>query len=192
MKLETEITVLAKTSYEKLKEELLNKGFIFKEEYNVNDDYLIDSKLNLSTMSNLDILKKCVLVRDIVGIEKELLYKYKEYDNNGDIIKQSKVKCPILDTKKALEFMYSIDYRKLFSVYDKCIVFANDRTQLVVELVNDKYIFIEMEIEGEYINRTYKNIDEMKEDLLSYNLSIDSSNFFAKKAEIILKETLNR
>lgn len=32
----------------------------------------------------------------------------------------------------------------------------------------------------------------MKEDLLSYNLSIDSSNFFVKKAEMMLKETLNR
>ena len=30
-------------------------------------------------MKSLDILKKCVLVRDIVGILKQLLYKYKKY-----------------------------------------------------------------------------------------------------------------
>lgn len=41
-------------------------------------------------MKSLDILKKCVLVRDIVGILKQLLYKYKKYDNNGDIIEQRK------------------------------------------------------------------------------------------------------
>lgn len=192
MQMETEITVLVKTSYEKLKEELLNKGFELKEEYEVNDDYLIDSRLNLSSMSNLDILKNCILVRDVVGIEKELLYKYKEYDDNGDIIKQGKVKCPVIDTKKAIDFMMAINYKRLFSIYDKCIVFANDRTQLVVQLVNDKYIFIEMESNGEFIDREYTNIEEMKEDLLSYNLPIDNSNFFIKKAEIMLNKVLNK
>lgn len=192
MQMETEITVLVKTSYEKLKEELLNKGFELKEEYEVNDDYLIDSRLNLSSMSNLDILKNCILVRDVVGIEKELLYKYKEYDDNGDIIKQGKVKCPVIDTQKAIDFMMSINYKRLFSIYDKCIVFANDRTQLVVQLVNDKYIFIEMESNGEFIDREYTNIEEMKEDLLSYNLPIDNSNFFIKKAEIMLNKVLNK
>lgn len=192
MQMETEITVLVKTSYENLKEELLNKGFELKEEYEVNDDYLIDSRLNLSSMSNLDILKNCILVRDVVGIEKELLYKYKEYDDNGDIIKQGKVKCPIIDTKKAIDFMMAINYKRLFSIYDKCIVFANDRTQLVVQLVNDKYIFIEMESNGEFIDREYANIEEMKEDLLSYNLPIDNSNFFIKKAEIMLNKVLNK
>ena len=192
MKIETEITVLVKTSYDNLKKELLSKEFEIKEEYEVNDDYLIDSKLNLSNMSNLDILKKCILVRDVVGIEKELLYKYKEYDSNGDIIKQGKVKCPIMDTSKAIDFMMAIDYKKLFSIHDKCIVFANDRTQIIVQLINNKYIFIEMESTGEFINREYINVEEMKEDLLSYNLPIDSSNFFAKKAEIILNEVLNK
>lgn len=43
-------------------------------------------------MKSLDILKKCVLVRDIVGILKQLLYKYKKCDNNGDIIEQEKNK----------------------------------------------------------------------------------------------------
>lgn len=192
MQMGTEITVLVKTSYEKLKEELLNKGFELKEEYEVNDDYLIDSRLNLSSMSNLDILKNCILVRDVVGIEKELLYKYKEYDDNGDIIKQGKVKCPVIDTKKAIDFMMAINYKRLFSIYDKCIVFANDRTQLVVQLVNDKYTFIEMESNGEFIDREYTNIEEMKEDLLSYNLPIDNSNFFIKKAEIMLNKVLNK
>ena len=36
-------------------------------------------------MKTLDILKLCVLVRDIKGIEKELLYKYKEYDNDAKV-----------------------------------------------------------------------------------------------------------
>lgn len=192
MKKEIEITVRVNVSYEKLKEELKQNNFIKKEEYIVNDSYLINSLINITYMKSLDILKKCVLVRDIVGILKQLLYKYKKYDSNGDIIEQGKIKCPVTDINKAMEFMNAIGYEKLFDIHDKCIVFANDKTELVVQLVNDKYIFIEMESEPQYINKKYENVEELKDDICSYNLSIDKSNFFVKKAELILNETLNR
>ena len=192
MKKEIEITVRVNVSYEKLEEELKQNNFIKKEEYIVNDSYLINSSINITDMKSLDILKKCVLVRDIVGILKQLLYKYKKYDSNGDIIEQGKIKCPVTDINKAMEFMNAIGYEKLFDIHDKCIVFANDKTELVVQLVNDKYIFIEMESEPQYINGKYENVDELKDDICSYNLSIDKSNFFVKKAELILNETLNR
>lgn len=192
MKKEIEITVRVNVSYEKLEEELKRNNFIKKEEYIVNDSYLINSLINIADMKSLDILKKCVLVRDIVGILKQLLYKYKKYDSNGDIIEQGKIKCPVTDINKAMEFMNAIGYEKLFDIHDKCIVFANDKTELVVQLVNDKYIFIEMESEPQYINRKYENVEELKDDICSYNLSIDKSNFFVKKAELILNETLNR
>lgn len=192
MKKEIEITVRVNVSYEKLEEELKQNNFIKKEEYIVNDSYLINSSINITDMKSLDILKKCVLVRDIVGILKQLLYKYKKYDSNGDIIEQGKIKCPVTDINKAMEFMNAIGYEKLFDIHDKCIVFANDKTELVVQLVNDKYIFIEMESEPQYINRKYENVEELKDDICSYNLSIDKSNFFVKKAELILNETLNR
>lgn len=192
MKKEIEITVRVNVSYEKLEEELKQNNFIKKEEYIVNDSYLINSLINIADMKSLDILKKCVLVRDIVGILKQLLYKYKKYDSNGDIIEQGKIKCPVTDINKAMEFMNAIGYEKLFDIHDKCIVFTNDKTELVVQLVNDKYIFIEMESEPQYINRKYENVEELKDDICSYNLSIDKSNFFVKKAELILNETLNR
>ena len=192
MKKEIEITVRVNVSYEKLEEELKQNNFIKKEEYIVNDSYLINSSINITDMKSLDILKKCVLVRDIVGILKQLLYKYKKYDSNGDIIEQGKIKCPVTDINKAMEFMNAIGYEKLFDIHDKCIVFANDKTELVVQLVNDKYIFIEMESEPQYINKKYENVEELKDDICSYNLSIDKSNFFVKKAELILNETLNR
>ena len=50
----------------------------------------------------------------------------------------------------------------------------------------DKYIFIEMESD----ENNGISVDEMKSDLLSYNLPIDESNFFVKKAELMLKEVL--
>ena len=190
MKMETEITVLVKVDYNTLKKELEKSGFQLIEEYELKDDYMISNDVNLTNLSKLEILQKCILVRDIVGIKKELLYKYKKYAPNGDIIEQGKVECSVTDINKAIEFMKSINYKKLFKIYDKCVVFANEETELTVQLVNDKYIFIEMESECEHINRKYNSIDELKEDLNKYNLSIDNSNYFVKKAELILAETL--
>ena len=192
MQMETEISVLVKTDYETLQKELKENNFLLKEEYVVNDIYMIDENVNISNMSYLDILKKCILVRDIVGFEKVLLYKYKKYAENGDILEQGKVRCPITDVDKAVKFMETIHYKRLFDISDKCIVYANDKSELVVQLVNDKYIFIEMESTGDYIDREYKDVEEMKSNLLSYNLSIDESNFFVKKAEITLKEILEK
>lgn len=186
MQLETEITVLVTVDYKTLEKELKQNNFVKKEEYTVNDVYMIDNKIDISNMNNLDILKKCILVRNIEGFAKELLYKYKKYDDNGDILEQGKVRCPITDIPKAIQFMKAINYKELFKINDKCIVYANSKSELVVQLVNDKYIFIEMENKCEFTDRVYNNVDELKEDICRYNLSIDKSNFFVKKAEMIL------
>lgn len=190
MKLENEITVLVKCSYEELKKILESNDFLQKQEYVVNDIYMINNQVDLKNTKKLDILSKCILVRDVVGFEKTLTYKYKKYSDNNDIIEQGKVKCPVLDIKKAVEFMKMIDYKKLFEIHDTCIVFVNKETELVVQLVNDKYIFIEMEDKCEFVDKVYKDVNEMKNDLLSYNLPIDTSNFFVKKALIMLNEII--
>lgn len=190
MKNELEITVLVKCDYNSLKNELEKHDFKIVEEYDLNDIYMTDKNVDLTKLSSLDILKKCILVRDIVNIKKVLLYKYKEYAENWDIIKQWKVECPITDVKKAIEFMESINYKTLFEIHDKCIVFANNESELVVQIVNNTHLFIEMEKECEYINKTYNSIQDMINDLNKYDLPIDNSNYFVKKAEIILKENL--
>lgn len=192
MNYENEITVKVNTTYDKLHDILLKNNFIIKEEYTVKDTYMINKEINITELNDLEVLKQCILVRDVVDIEKSLVYKNKEYDSEGNIIKQSKIKCPILDIDKGIKFMEEINYIKLFNIIDKCIVYVNNENELVVELVNDKYIFIEMKSEPRYINRKYKNIEELKDDICSYNLSVDKSCFFVKKAELILNETLNR
>lgn len=190
MKKEFEITVHVKSDYETLKKELEKYNFKIVEEFELNDIYMINKDTDLSKLSTLDILKKCILVRDKVNIRKLLLYKYKNYAENWDIIEEWKVECPITDISKAVEFMETINYKKLFEIHDKCIAFANEESELVVQIVNDKYIFIEMESNCVYINRKYSSIDELKEDINRYNLPINKSTYFAKKAEIILKEVL--
>jgi len=85
-----------------------DKVDLLKEEYYINDYYMIDNSQNLKNIDNLEILKKCILVREILGKEKVLLYKYKKYATDGSIIEQGKTECPIEDVDKAIRFMNAI------------------------------------------------------------------------------------
>lgn len=190
MNYENEITVKVNTTYDKLHNILLKNNFIIKEEYTVKDTYMINKEIDITKLNDLEVLKQCILVRDVVDIEKSLVYKNKEYDSEGNIIKQSKIKCPILDIDKGIKFMEEINYIKLFNIIDKCIVYVNNENELVVELVNDKYIFIELESNPEYINKKYTCCLDMIKELNSYNLPIDKTNYFVKKAVLVLNDTV--
>ena len=190
MNYENEITVKVNTTYDKLHDILLKNNFIIKEEYTVKDTYMINKEINITELNDLEVLKQCILVRDVVDIEKSLVYKNKEYDSEGNIIKQSKIKCPILDIDKGIKFMEEINYIKLFNIIDKCIVYVNNDNELVVELVNDKYVFIELESNPEYINKKYTCYLDMINELNSYNLPIDKTNYFVKKALLVLNDTV--
>lgn len=192
MKYENEITVQVTCSYEELHNLLIKKGFKIIKKYTIIDEYLISKDYDLRNKNYLDILKECVIIRYIENIVKELLYKYKEYNNNGDIIKQAKVSCKVNDIKEASNFMKTIGYKELIHIQNNSVVYTNDKIEFAVQLVNDKYIFIELEDKSEYLNKTYSSIEEMKEEINLYNLPIVKDKYFAKKAAIILEDELNK
>ena len=190
MKYENEITVQVTCSYEELHNILIKQGFKIIKKYTIIDEYLISKDYDLRNKNYLDILKECVIVRYIENIVKELLYKYKEYNNNGDIIKQAKVSCKVNDIKEASSFMKTIGYKELIHIQNNSVVYTDDKIEFAVQLVNDKYIFIELEDKSEYLNKTYSSIEEMKEEINLYNLPIVKDKYFAKKAAIILEDEL--
>ena len=55
MKMETEITVLVKSTYNDLKKELEKNGFQIKEEYELKDDYMINNDI-VNTCNKIDVL----------------------------------------------------------------------------------------------------------------------------------------
>ena len=190
MKYENEITVQVTCNYEELHSLLIKQGFKIVEKYKVIDEYLISKDYDLKNKNSLDILKECVIVRYIENTIKELLYKYKEYSNNGDILKQAKVSCKVNDIKEASNFMKTIGYKELIHIQNNSVVYTNDKIEFAVQLVNDKYIFIELEDKSEYLNKTYSSIEEMKEEINLYNLPIVKDKYFDKKAAIILEDKL--
>lgn len=187
MDFEVEICVKYLGSVEELLLDVENKGFVLQEEFQLNDIYMIEDDVDISKHSNLDILARGVIVREAVGVHKLLLYKYKEFDENGDIIKQGKVKCPILDIQKGKEFLEYLGYKVMFRINYKNYIYTNGKNEIYIQDAGNNEIYIEMEQGNlKLANLNGKDIKEMKEVLNSYNFNIDKSNYFVKKAEIAL------
>lgn len=187
MKLEQEITVLVTSTYQELHEQLKKKNFIIQEEYDVNDIYMIPTSIEVNSISRSELLQNCVIIRTVQEKTKTLnmlLYKYKEYASNGDILKQGKVKCHIKDTTEAKLFMEAVRYKKLLDINDHCIVYKKNNIEICVQLVNQKYIFIELE------DKENADITMMKKVLNGLDLPIKKDNYFVKKALLILDDLL--
>lgn len=179
---ENEITVKVDLSFEELVLLLENKGFKKKEEYVVNDLYLVDKNVDLS-IDSLEVLKRCVLARNIGNFKFTLTYKHKEYDELENIISQSKTEVEVKDINASIAFMKCIGYKELIKIKDIIAVYEKDDLQLAVERVNDSYLFIEIE-ENEAIH----GIENLISKLNAIGIPYDDSNYFVKKAKIIFEE----
>lgn len=189
MNYENEITVEVDTSLEELINILESKGFKLKETYDLNDIYLINKKDIKGDY--LSMLNKCVLIRHIIEENREikmLTYKYKEYNENKEITKQGKIKVEIDDIDKSKLLFEKLDFEELIRINDHMLVYATDKDELVIQNVNDKHIYIEIEDKCHYANRFYNSIDEMKKVIIDNSIPIKNNDFFVKKAEIELYE----
>lgn len=188
MKQEKEITVKVNCDYEKLHSDLISKGFNIVEEYQVNDIYMINDSTIISDIPVRELLKSCILIREIIGISKKLVFKVKETNDLGEIVNQTKYECVVEDINDAKMFMKQIGYKDLIKIEDKCIIYSNKEMELAVQIVNDRHIFIEVEDTSTHIEKIYTEISAMKKDLIDLNLDCDYSDMFVRKAEIVFNE----
>lgn len=190
MNYENEITVEVDTNLENLINILEERGFKLKEEYDLNDIYLINK--NDKENDYLSMLNKCVLIRHIIEKDKEtniLTYKYKEYNENKEITKQGKIEVIIDDINNSKLLFEKLNFEELIRINDHMLVYATDKDELVIQKVNNKHIYIEIEKKCHHSNRVYNSIEEMKNVIISNSIPIKYDNYFIKKAEIELQET---
>ena len=190
MNYENEITVEVDTDLENLINILEERGFKLKKEYDLNDIYLINK--NDKENDYLSMLNKCVLIRHIIEKDKEtniLTYKYKEYNENKEITKQSKIEVIIDDINNSKLLFKKLNFEELIRINDHILVYATDKDELVIQKVNNKHIYIEIEDKCYHSNRVYNSIEEMKNVTISNSIPIKYDNYFIKKAEIELQET---
>ena len=189
MHYENEITVEVNMQLEELISLIESRGFVLKEVYDMNDIYLIN-KMNKEE-DYLSMLNKCILIRHIIKEEKEtklLTYKYKEYNENGDITKQGKVNVKIDDIDNSRLLFEKLGFEELIKINDHMMIYATDKDEFAIQIVNNKHIYIEVERQCNYADRFYNSIDEMKKVIIDNNIQIKGNDFFVKKAEIELQE----
>ena len=193
MDYESEITVEVCVDLSSLIKILEENGFELKEVYDLNDIYLINK--NDKEDDYLSMLNKCVLIRNIIEEDKEtklLTYKYKEYNENKEITRQGKLKVKIDDISNSKLLFEKLGFQELIRINDHMLVYATDKDELVIQNVNNKHIYIEIEDKCNYADRFYNSIDEMKKVITDNNIPIKNNYFFVKKAEIELQETYNK
>lgn len=182
MKFEKEITVSVNSSKEELIKYLEDNNYNKIDSYIVDDIYYVKNDVDLD-INPLDILKKCILIRSIDNKKHLLVYKYKEYDENENIINQGKSQVQVVNREDAKIFLKTIGYKELISVVDNIEVYEKNGLEICIEEVNEKYLFIEIEE-----NDKYNTIEKMIEALDNTKIDYDKSNYFVKKAKIIFEE----
>ena len=181
-----EITVKVNTSINEMEEILKSKGFKLSDKFTCEDYYFIPKNLDNKKMAVREILKKAIIVRQVRN-DKVLVFKKKEIDENGDILKQEKFECNILDIKEAKEFLEVIGYRNVMNIFEEDICYSKNGLELLLKDIKNSDIL--MEVETQDIDG-FRTIEDLKEKLLKLNLPIDISNFFVKKAEVELEKVI--
>ncbi len=182
MNFEKEITVSVNISKKELIEFFNVNNYKQVDSFILDDIYYVENDIDLSS-SSLEILKKCIIVRSIDDRKHYFMYKYKEYDDNENIIKEGKTKVQVISKDDANLFLKTIGYKELIRIVDHIDVFEKDGLQICVQDVNNKYLFIEIEE-----NDIYNSVEKMIEALDNTAIDYDKSNYFVKKAKIIFEE----
>jgi len=177
---ELEITVKVNSNYDKLHSDLERIGFKKTKQTIMYDTYMIDKNINISNIKDLDILSKCIIVRNIDDYNA-FIYKIKEYDEYENIISQSKIECKIESVNNGIKLLEMINYKELLNIKSELIFYSNNDLDILVQIVNDDFILIEMEDEK------FNNVDDMINEFEKLDIDYDKSNYFVKKAQIILR-----
>lgn len=185
---EKEICLKSNVSFEEIKNIMFDIGFKVQEDFQMNDIYMINNDVDIS-LDNKDIIfKDNILVRETVGKRTLLVNKIKKLDDNGVVIGERKVKCPIADSLSGYNFLCSIGYKKVFELKDHNLLVTNGVNEIYIQDVEGLGTYIEMEQKNLLLKNTNGDtIEELVNTIKKYNLPLDYSDISVKKALEMLK-----
>ena len=183
MKKELEICVRSLIKFDELKVKMMDMGFRIQEDFQLNDIYMVENDREVSISFIDDMLSNYVLVRETVGKKTMLVIKNKEINEKGEVISQKSIKCPIMNKNDGYNFMLNLGYKKFLELKDHNVLLSNGRNEIYIQDVEGLGVYIEMEQKNLLLdNNNGDTIEEIINNLKQYNLPIDESDFFAKKA----------
>ncbi len=192
VKRENEITVRVKYSLPELADFLMDRGYSFTDEFSMTDYYYIRKDLETSGLSVREVIKNCVLVRDIINQfkdqhDKKLTFKEKTFAENGDIIAQTIHNCEIVNVDSARDFLEVIGYYQLMEINEHDQVYEKNGFGVAIKDVKGSDTLMEIELSDDPL---YDTIEKLKTALYQSEIPFYDDDFFVKKAEIAYNKIL--
>ena len=195
MKNNNEVTLRIEKEINEFKEELKKKGFEETEHFILDDIFMIPSSLKINELSTREIISNAIIIRKVNDftkdeVRRDVSYKMKKFNENGDIIEQKSTRLKILDCNDAEKFFETIGYKTIMNITEEDYGLAKDGMYITTKDVKNGDNMIEAETQ--YDNSKYDTIEKVLKWLEKENLSLDFSDLYIKKAEVELNKILNR
>ena len=128
LKENNEITVKIICPLEELYKILEDKGFKIIDKFTMDDKFMILKTINLKEENSREILSKAILIWDIVGHmekrkTKNITFKHKQFDSQGNILSQNSINCDIVNIEDAIEIFKAIGYYQVMEIIEDDIVY---------------------------------------------------------------------
>ena len=194
MKNELEICVKCLNTKEEVIDKLQSQDFKIKEDFILKDIYYVKKDKVISLDNSNELLSNYVLIRQTLP-KNVVCFKLKEkkFDELGNILNQSSCSCEVKDKQKAIIFIEKLGYKELLKINDHNILMSNGKNEIYIQDVEDLGVYLEMEQKNIYsTNDNGKDINEIINNLNSYNLDIDKNNYFVKKAYDMLERKVTK
>lgn len=187
-----EITIRLKCDIKEFCNIIESKGFKIVDRFLLDDTYFIPKDIDIHKYTPRELLKHCILIRDItqyMSDESKVLkmtYKKKDIANNGDIIKQESINCDIKNIDDGKRFLNAIGYKEVMNIKENDIVYEKEGFEIALKDIEDGENLIE--IETVETNENLDTVEKLKEKLNELQLPLDTNDYFIKKAEMKLKQ----
>lgn len=187
-----EITVRVKGDLKSFYKTIEEKGFEITDRFKMDDTFFVPGNLDLENMTAREILSKAVLVRVVErqngSIDKKITFKSKVFDEEGNILSQSKVDCGILNPEDAKKLFSAIGFKEIMRIKESDIVFEKDGFSFAVKDIENGEKLIEAEAEPNI--EEMNTLDKIKVMFDKYEIPIFKDDYFVKKAELELNKVL--
>ena len=190
----TEICVQAYTALEELQRKLENAGYEFVENYNNSDTYFSTlSKRDIKKLDYKALLDSSLIVRHIEGDNcdiKNLVYKKKTLDENGNVIKEIKTKLKIDDIDKAKQMFSSLGLTCWCDYVNQNYEYKKGEISIIVQYVDSLGVFIEIEEFNSIKDKSDKEKFGILKDIVNALKLPLGSDFSCKKPYMFLNKTI--
>lgn len=189
-----EITVRVKGDLKSFYKTIEEKGFKVEDKFKLDDSFFVLENLDLENMTTREILANAVIVRiverDGGRLVKNITYKRKVFDEDGNILSQSKVECDVLNECDAKRLLLAIGFKEIMRIKESDIAFEKDGFSFSVKDIEngEKLIESEANLNIEEMN----SLEKIKAMFDKYEIPIYKDDYFVKKAEIELNKVLKR